>query len=286
MNSQSSIRCNRYRKLIGFTLVELLVVIGIIALLISILLPALSKARESANRVACLSNIKQISMAFVMYVDANKGYLPYSAPYSWEKSEDWVWWELDTANVPRISQVGEGGIGPYLSLSRTNTKVMRCPSDDILTHSRTGPAQYGKYPFSYSLNEYMCSYPPDRAPQPTNPSCVYKLVRVSRASEKILVFEEGEGTIDDGYGTITAIPGNLGTNMVALRHDRKSQTQVDDPTKAKVEVPNPRARGNVGFCDGHADYVLRTFAHSIKHTAPDVTVAPWSTIKDMFPNDP
>ena len=276
--------CNRNHKR-GFTLVELLVVIGIIALLISILLPALSKARESANRVACLSNIKQVSMALLMYVDSNKGFLPYSAPYSWEFEEDWIWWELDTPTTPRISRVGEGGVGPYLSLSRTNTKVMLCPSDNILNHSRTGPSQYGKYPFSYSLNEYMCSFPPSVKPTP-NPSCVYKLVSVSRASEKILIFEEGEGTIDDGYGTITAIPGDLGTNMVALRHDRNHQTQVDDPVKAGVEVPNIKAKGNVGFCDGHADSVLRTYAHSIKHTAPDISRSPWSTIKDMFPNDP
>jgi prepilin-type N-terminal cleavage/methylation domain-containing protein/prepilin-type processing-associated H-X9-DG protein len=63
----------------GFTLVELLVVIGIIALLISILLPALAKARSAAREVRCESNIRQFGVGLQMYCDANKGVLPFGS---------------------------------------------------------------------------------------------------------------------------------------------------------------------------------------------------------------
>src|SRR6058998_2774448 len=86
----------------GFTLVQLLVVIGMIALLIGILMPVLSKARAAANRTACRSNIRQLGIGILMYCNNNRGYFPTCAyPADGvpggdvQMPDDWIWWEAN-----------------------------------------------------------------------------------------------------------------------------------------------------------------------------------------------
>ena len=75
----------------GFTLVELLVVIGIIAMLVSILLPSLSKAREAANRISCGSNPRTIGVAYRYYQNDNRDALPIGCRNNNSKTAGWIW---------------------------------------------------------------------------------------------------------------------------------------------------------------------------------------------------
>ncbi|HYE21609.1 MAG TPA: prepilin-type N-terminal cleavage/methylation domain-containing protein [Tepidisphaeraceae bacterium] len=105
----------------AFTLVELLVVIGIIALLISILLPALSKARESANTTKCLSNLRQIAQAAELYAGDNKGVV---IPYQNELQDHWSWIMLNAQYITGAKTATNGG---YSSAPETGS-IFFCPS--------------------------------------------------------------------------------------------------------------------------------------------------------------
>src|SRR5258707_8286770 len=109
-------RRRRYR---GFTLVELLVVIAILALLAAILFPVLAQAREAARRATCLSNLKQLGVAFLMYADDYEETLPEAGG---DSDSPAAWIDYDSPEE-------RGGIYPYLrQFSKAGASVYRCPN--------------------------------------------------------------------------------------------------------------------------------------------------------------
>jgi prepilin-type N-terminal cleavage/methylation domain-containing protein/prepilin-type processing-associated H-X9-DG protein len=111
----------------GFTLIELLVVIAIIAILAAILFPVFARARAKAQQNSCLSNVKQLSLGFLMYASDNNDLMP-----PWSMS---CWAAL---------------IQPYIK----NSQIYRCPSNPMVTGSATCDATY---PCDYGIP--WCSHP-------------------------------------------------------------------------------------------------------------------------------
>ena len=117
------------RRFGGFTLVELLVVISIIALLMAILLPGLSRARSQAQRVSCGSNLRQLMAAWLMYADDNNGIVMPPKDYNNQPALCYLFWTgLWVADANSLTQghlIPEKG---YLWKYAANGKLRACPT--------------------------------------------------------------------------------------------------------------------------------------------------------------
>jgi prepilin-type N-terminal cleavage/methylation domain-containing protein/prepilin-type processing-associated H-X9-DG protein len=225
------------RKSGGFTLVELLVVIGIIALLISVLLPALNKARASANAVKCSSNLRSVGQGFSMYLAENKGCFPVAYVYNTTHPNGtgprlpdvgggtaadrtygythWTWYIFNSASKSSVKQdaftcpsLTDGGLPP------TNPR----PGDEVSGQNREPSTNADAYDnqvsrTAYTVNEAIIGRNKFNAlVAPAGDKNHYyqyvKAVRVRESSATILATEFTENALivsaDDGGGNQTS----------------------------------------------------------------------------------
>jgi prepilin-type processing-associated H-X9-DG protein len=253
-------------------------VIGIIALLISILLPSLNKAREQAKQVKCLNNLRQIGMALIMYADGNKGKFPWGARYDIPQPEDWIHWEsapFAGSRPPGRNVVGLGNsaIAPYMtSTKHLSEDFFRCPSDDVMQRRSVRPGSQEYYRYSYTMNMFLEDSPYGDRKAPNRYLCP-PLSKIKNSSNKISFVEEDALTINDGFWAPPLTQPNGtgqyqgGGDLLDIRHDR---TKARPDAGPYPPIPNAGRRSNCAFLDGHAEFIPRTQGHNASYVDPRI----------------
>ncbi|MDB5172003.1 MAG: xcpT 2 [Phycisphaerales bacterium] len=216
---------HRTFRRVGFTLVELLVVIGIIALLISILLPALQRAKEHANQAKCASNMRQIYQSLAMYVGEHKNFLPIP-PLIGEIGPSFYNLAYPMTDLAVIDYQN-GSLWPYLSpTTGAREGIFNCPSDlEEMRVVRLGGLQVHRRNFSYSFNVQMRQV--DGALKVGT-----RITDIFHPAEKIITVEEQYP--NDGCAFLAQVDDD---DVLAFRHIH---------------------RGNQGFADGHVESLRPT----------------------------
>lgn len=221
---------DRFRKS-AFTLVELLIVIGIIAILIAILLPALSAARRQASSVACLSNLRTLGQAFSMYLPKNKGRFPQ--PFQDN--------DIPASATIRNQLMWFNALDPYLN---RNLKFGSAATDRNYTFVKQDPVYPsfgettgttgGNGSRTYKMNEYFGD--------PASGKVLWTVAtRLNRPTELVLMFDgisqDCVERLPASSNFVTAFSGNEG--YVGLRHGRKDTANVlfADMHAAPVKQP-------------------------------------------------
>jgi prepilin-type processing-associated H-X9-DG protein/prepilin-type N-terminal cleavage/methylation domain-containing protein len=229
----------------AFTLVELLVVIGVIAILAGLLLPALHGARGRTQGVACLNNQRQLALAWLLYADEHEDALPYNLgaaetaqTVAAGEYRNWVnnvmSWELDAENT-NAAQTVRGGLGPYVS---GVASVYRCPVDFVLSDLQR-QAGWEARTRSVSMNAMMgdAGTFTTRGTNVNNPYYrqFFRLGEVPDPARLFVFIEEHPDSINDGY--FINRPNWYG-----------------NPEWLDLPASYHNGGANLTFADGHAEY--------------------------------